>query len=243
MAEVLPWLLLAVVAFTASTVAAVTGFGGAVLLLPFVVAVFGIRDAVPVLTVAQLLGNSGRVWVNRKEISPAVVGWYSLGAVPAALLGGLLFAVAPLADLTRLLGLFLVVMALVWHFREGSFPRLTRPGFAPLGAGASFVSALVGSSGPLVAPFFVAHGLVKGAYVGTEALCAVVTHGAKLAAYGHSSLLTGATLAGGLPLGLVMVAGAYAGKRVMARLPERAFVLLVKGMLLAVGVVFAIRGA
>lgn len=243
MAEFLPWLLLAVVAFAASTLASVTGFGGAVLLLPFVVAVFGVRDAVPVLTVAQLLGNAGRVWVNRKEVSLPVVGWFSLGAVPAALVGGTLFAAAPLRVLTRALGLFLVLAAAVWHFRERSFPRLTRRGFAPLGATSSFVSALVGSSGPLVAPFFVAHGLVKGAYVGTEALSAVVTHLAKLVAYGHAALLTPDTLAGGLPLGLVMVAGAYAGKRVMVRLPERTFALLVKGTLVVVGLLFLIRGA
>lgn len=59
MAAVLPWLLLAAVAFAASTLAAVTGVGGAVVLLPFVVAVYGIWDAVPVLTGAQLLGNAG----------------------------------------------------------------------------------------------------------------------------------------------------------------------------------------
>jgi uncharacterized membrane protein YfcA len=241
MAEVLPWLLLAVVAFVASTLAAVTGFGGAVILLPFVVAVYGVRDAIPILTVAQLIGNAGRVWVNRKEVSLPVVGWFSHGAVPAALVGGAVFAAAPLAVLTRVLGMFLVTVALLWHFREGSVPRLTRRGFAPLGAVSSFVSALVGSSGPLVAPFFIAHGLVKGAYIGTEALAAVVTHVSKLLAYGNASLLSPATLTGGVPLGLVMVAGAYVGKLLMSRLPKRTFVLLVKGTLVVVGISFIVR--
>ena len=92
--------LLGVVAFAASTIAAVTGFGGAVILLPMVVAVFGVRDAIPILTVAQLLGNAGRVVTNRREIAWPVVGWYSVGAIPAALLGGMLFVQAPLAALT-----------------------------------------------------------------------------------------------------------------------------------------------
>lgn len=243
MTELLPWLLLALVAFVASTIASVTGFGGAVVVLPFVVAVYGVRDAIPILTIAQLLGNAGRVWTNRKEVCLPVVGWYSLGAVPAALLGGWLFASAPLEALTRLLGLFLLVVAAVWHFRERSFPRLSRRGFAPLGAVSSLISALVGSSGPLVAPFFVAHGLVKGAYVGTEALAAVVTHATKLVAYGHSSLVSHGVIAGGIPLGLVMIAGAYLGKRLMSRLPGKAFVLLVKGTLVVVGFLFLVRGA
>lgn len=42
-----------------------TGFGGAVLLLPVLIAAVGARDAVVVLTVAQLAGNGSRVLFNR----------------------------------------------------------------------------------------------------------------------------------------------------------------------------------
>src|SRR5881409_2770786 len=89
------WLLLGGAAFLASTLAAVAGFGGAAVLLPALVAVFGVRDAIPILTVAQLIGNGSRVWFNRREVALPVVGWFALGAVPLALLGGLLFAAAP----------------------------------------------------------------------------------------------------------------------------------------------------
>lgn len=99
-------LLVGAVALIASTLAAVTGFGGAALLLPVLVIAFGMRDAVPVLTVAQLIGNASRVWFNRRELDYRVVAWFALGGVPLALLGGLLFARAPLAGLTRLLASF-----------------------------------------------------------------------------------------------------------------------------------------
>lgn len=52
--------LVAVAGLVASVLSAVTGFGGAAILLPVLVAVFGVRDAVPILTVAQLLGNASR---------------------------------------------------------------------------------------------------------------------------------------------------------------------------------------
>ena len=84
--------LLAGAALVASTLAAVTGFGGAAVLLPVLVAVFGVRDAIPILTVAQLIGNGSRVWFNRTELDVGVVRWFALGGIPAALLGGLLFA-------------------------------------------------------------------------------------------------------------------------------------------------------
>src|SRR4051812_7332035 len=76
------YLTLGVAAFAASTVAGITGFGGAAILLPVLVTFFGMRDAVPILTLAQLIGNGSRVWFNRKEVSYDVVGWFSFGAVP-----------------------------------------------------------------------------------------------------------------------------------------------------------------
>ncbi len=39
-------------------------------------------------------------------MSGNVVGWFALGAVPLAFVGGLLFATAPLSALLRLLGAF-----------------------------------------------------------------------------------------------------------------------------------------
>jgi hypothetical protein len=61
--------------------------------------------------------------------------------------------------------------------------RPPAPAFAGIGAGASFLSALLGSVGPLMAPFFLPYGLVKGAYIGTEALSTLVMHVTKLVAY------------------------------------------------------------
>lgn len=230
--------LLAVVAFIAALLAAVTGFGGAAVLLPMLVAVFGVREAIPILTVAQLIGNGSRVWFNRHELNWKVVGWFALGGVPMALLGGVLFAHAPLAALTRVLGAFLILIVVWRHLPRRSAWKPSLKSFAVIGAGSSFLSALLGSVGPLMAPFFLAYGLVKGAYIGTEALSTVVMHVAKLVAYRESAILPLHSVLMGLALGPIMVAGSFAGKRVVDRLPERVFVLIIDLTLLAAGVLF-----
>ena len=56
----------------------------------------------------------------------------------------------------------------------------------------------------MVAPFFLAYGLVGGAYVGTEALTALAMHLTKTAAYGRLSLLDGGALALGTALGVLL---------------------------------------
>lgn len=236
------WLLVLVTALVASTLAGVTGFGGAAILLPVLVLFFGMRAAVPILTVAQLVGNGSRVWFNRRELNWGVVGWFALGGVPMALLGGYLFATAPLPALTRLLGAFLVIVVIWRRVRPRQPKPFPVPAFAGIGAGASFLSALLGSVGPIMAPFFLAFGLVKGAYIGTEALSTVVMHVTKLVAYRSTAVLTAADVWIGLALGPMMILGSYMGKRILDRLPEQVFVLLIEALLLIAGIGFLIRG-
>ena len=242
MPGIVQWIILAVVALVASTLAAVTGFGGAAILLPALVVIFGVRAAVPILTVAQLIGNGSRVWFNRKELHWRVVGWFAIGAVPFALVGGYLFAKAPLTGLTRLVGAFLLVVVVWRHAR----PRRSRPfpvaAFAGIGAGGSFISALVGSVGPIMAPFFLAYGLAKGAYIGTEALSTVVMHLAKLVAYRQTAVLTLGGAAVGLALGPIMVFGSFLGKQIVDCLPEKVFVAIIEAVLVVAGILFLVRG-
>jgi uncharacterized protein len=241
MSHILQWVVLALAALFASTLAAVTGFGGAAVLLPVLVAAFGVRDAIPILTVAQLIGNGSRVWFNRRELDWRVVAWFAVGGVPTALLGGYLFAKAPLVFLTRLLGAFLLMIVAWRHLR----PRPPKPfpttAFAGIGAGASFLSALLGSVGPIMAPFFLAYGLLKGAYIGTEALSTVVMHVAKLVAYRQTAVLTGTAVLIGFALGPIMVFGSWLGKRIVDRLPEKVFIAIIEGVLIVAGVLFLVR--
>ena len=205
-------------------------------------AIFGVREAIPILTVAQLVGNGSRVWFNRRELNWRIVGWFSLGAIPLGFVGGWLFAKAPLAALTRALGVFLILVVVWRHTQPKARWRPPAPSFAGIGAGATFLSALLGSVGPIMAPFFLAYGLVKGAYIGTEAMSTVVMHVTKLVAYHQAAVLSArALLVGGL-LGPIMIAGSYLGKRIVERLPERVFVLLIEVTLVVAGVLFLWKG-
>lgn len=223
--DVAGWLLVGAVALVA-----VTGFGGAAVLLTVLVIAFGVRDAVPILTVAQLSGNGSRVWFNRDQLDLRVVGWFAVGAVPLAFLGGLLFARVPLPALTP----------------PGRVPARNRGlplrSFALIGAAASVLSTLLGSVRPLTAPFFLAYGLVKGAYIGTEALATVVIHVTKLVAHRQAAVLSATACLAGLAIGAIMILGSYAGKQIADRISERAFVLVIELTMITAGVRFLVRG-
>jgi uncharacterized membrane protein YfcA len=229
-------------ALAASTLSAVTGFGGAAIMLPVLVAAFGIRDAVPILTVVQLIGNGSRVWLNRSELHFNVVRWFAVGAVPAAIVGSVIFANAPAAVLVRVLGVFLLLTVAYRHTPVGSQTKIGLRGFLPVGGVAAFLSALTGVAGPFMAPFFLAYGLIKGAYIGTEAMATVVMHVTKLGIYGGYELLSAEILGLGAAIGGVMFVGSYLGKRLLDRVPESFFPYIVEAVMVLAGISFIVRG-
>jgi uncharacterized membrane protein YfcA len=232
-------------AFVASVLGALSGFGVSVVMMPVLALALGERDTVPALTLATLVGNLSRVWLNRSSLRWSAAGWYLLGAAPAAAMGGLFFARAPESLLAALMGMFLLV-ALI-HRRVRKRPS-TLPGtkmpekrLAIVGLGTGVVSALVGGAGPLVVPFFLAAGLIKAAFIGTEALAAAGVHVVKLAVYGGAQAVNSAALWAGAMTAPSIIAGSLVGKRIMDRVSERAFVLIVETMMVVAAIVLLLR--
>lgn len=232
--------LLVASTFGTAVLSAVAGFGGAVLLLPVFVAVLGPREAVAVLTVTQLASNGSRVWFNRTHVDRHLVKLFAVGAVPAAVVGALLLTSSPVSVLTKVMGLFLLAMV-IWRRVRPSAARVGDRAFVAVGAASGFGSALVGSVGPMVAPFFLARGLVRGAYIGTEAASAVVMHLTKVVVFGAVALLTWHAALVGLALTPAAAAGAWVGKVLLDRLPVEVFIVLVEIGLVAAGLLLILR--
>lgn len=221
---------LIVAAWLAATVSGVAGFGGALLLLPVLASVVGAKGAVPVLTVAQLLGNASRAGFGWREIRwrPALI--FSAGAVPASLLGARLFVVLPPHLVARAIGVVLLLVVVFRRTAWGSRPIPERA-LAAVGLGVGFLSAVAGSAGPLGAAVFLGLRLPPTAYVATEAVTAVLMHLSKSLVFGRYAALSPTELLGGLAMGAAMVAGSWTGRRFLERLQEPRFALLVEMLL------------
>jgi len=233
-AELLIWFGTAVVAFLSSTLSGIAGFGGALIFLPFLVAIYGVRASVPILTVSVLLANASRVWFNRRELHLPLAGWFSAGSIPFAVLGSMLYVALPVFWIKKGIGIFLIASVLLRRL-HGNLHLTRRWVFLPLGAVSGFLSALIGGIGPVSSPFFLAFGLTKEAFVGTEALCATGMHLAKSVAYNRLGVLNPRELWAGLSFGLVMSFGSYAAKKILERMSRETFLLLVEILLVAIG--------
>jgi len=236
--------IVAVVAATTVgfTIAGVAGFGGGVVALPVLVWVFGVREAIPILSISQVLSTVSRVWLHRDGINWPVVRLFSLGALPFSIVGSLIFISIDTTVLVRILGVMMLLFVVYTRLPIGREFNMKLWGFVPLGAGTGFGSAFLGIPGPFAAVFYLAYGLTASAYIGTSALGMGMIQVPKLIIFGSDDLITVRVLALGIGLGAIAAVSAVLGRVILRRVPEHVFPRIITAMLLISGVVFLIRG-
>jgi uncharacterized membrane protein YfcA len=90
--------------FAAAAISGSIGFGGALLLLPLLNQVVGVTEAVPLLTIVQIIGNGARAVMGWRHIRWRSVLLFLAAAIPFSMLGALSFASLPTGLVTRLVG-------------------------------------------------------------------------------------------------------------------------------------------
>ena len=230
-----------IAAFVSAAISGAAGFGGALLLLPLLVETVGTTQAVPLLTIAQLIGNLSRAGFGFTQIHWKPVSLFLLGAIPLSILGAISFVQLPKELVTRLIG------AAIFVFVAQKFFCLLKikSGRAVLiggGAAVGYLSGLVGSAGPLGAAIFLSLGLPPVAYIASEATTALAIHGTKAVVYHHYIVLDREFWYLAALLGAAMVLGTWSSKRIIERMRRETFQRFVTLLLLAIAGYMVIHG-
>jgi uncharacterized membrane protein YfcA len=103
------------------------------------------------------------------------------------------------------------------------------------GAVIGFITGIVISTGPLSVPAFTSYGLLKGAFLSTEAASSLALMVSKVATFRQLGALPFSSIVKGLIIGASVMAGAFAGKAVVRRMPIAIFQHIVDGLLFCSG--------
>lgn len=227
-------------AFVAAAISGSAGFGGALLLLPLLTHIVGVAAAVPLLTIAQLVGNLSRVVFGYREIRWRPVLLFLASALPAAALGAWWFTALPKAMMVRAMGVAILIFV-VLKLRGLAFAPSSR--LLVIGGGiVGLLSGLVGSAGLLGAAVFLSLNLPPIAYVASEATTAVAMHVVKWIVYDAAIDLGPRFWPLAAAMSAAMIVGTWAGKQVIERLPPKHFRLLVAGLLVVTAVQMIVSG-
>jgi len=236
------FLILIVASFAAALISGAAGFGGALLLLPVVTMCIGAEVAVPVLTIAQLMGNISRMAFGFKEIKWKYVGFFCLGAVPLSAIGAFGFSILTKDIVTRCIGVVLIAMVLFKMTKKVEITGGTKTLIIG-GCVVGLLSGLAGSAGPIGAAIFLSLGLPPVAYIASEASTATAMHLIKSVVYCNLVNINTSAILIGLSMGVAMVVGTFIANHIIKKMSKDRFQKYVATLLCAVGLYMLIFGA
>jgi len=211
-------LLLILAAFCSSTVTAVLGVGGGVLLISVMPLFLPPLAVVPIHGVVQLASNASRSLFAWQQVSWGIVRPFVVGLLLGCLAGGRTVRAVPSGFLPIPLACFILILTWAPELKN----RLRLPGkFLALGFVQAFLTLFVGATGPLNLPVLLRHGLSSGEIVVTHAVLMTLVHLAKVITFGVIGFAFGAWLPLMLGMVLAVTAGSWAGTRLRHRLPEQ----------------------
>ncbi len=229
------FLFILAVGLVAGTLSGIVGFGSSIMLMPVLVIAFGPLQAVPIMAIAAIMANLSRIIVWWREVDWRACAAYSATGVPFAALGAATLLVLPTRVIELALGVFFIAMIFVRRWMAARAIRLRLVHLALIGAPIGYLTGIVVSTGPITAPIFLATGLVKGAFLSTEAAASLAVYLAKAVVFRSFGALPWEIALKGLIIGSTLMAGAFIAKRFVLKLDPDRFRLLMDGLMLLSG--------
>jgi uncharacterized membrane protein YfcA len=229
-------LVLGFLGLGAGVMGGVIGFGTTIILMPALVYFYGPIQAIPVIALVATVANLSRIFLWWSVINWKVCFVYSITAIPAVILGvnTLVTLNDRLIEIT--LGLFLILLIPIrrWMRQKNFYLKLWQ--MSLVGAGIGYLTGIVATTGAINTPFFLAFGLSKGAFLGTEAASTLSILFTKGITFHQLGFLNATAMIQGLLIGSCVLVGSIFSKKIVLALPEKKFLLLMELVMLISGV-------
>jgi uncharacterized membrane protein YfcA len=231
----LEFLVVLAVGLVAGTLGGIVGFGSSIMLMPVLVIVFGPLQAVPIMAIAALLANLSRIVVWWRDIDWRACAAYSVTGIPAAALGAQTLVSLPPRLIEMSIGLFFIAMIFLRHWMAARNLKFGLRSLAVAGLVIGYITGIVVSTGPITAPVFLAAGLLKGAFIGTEAAASLAVYLSKATTFRVLGMLSSDVVVMGLITGGSLTAGSFIARSFVLKMEAEQFRLLMDGLMLASG--------
>ena len=238
-------IILIIAAFITSSISAVIGMGGGIILLGIMAILIPEGYMVIALHgIIQLISNTTRTYVFKEHLKNDLIKQFSIGAIIGVGFSVLIifilmifFKVTSANEikvemLKPLIGIFII-----WYlfFKKKSKKKLNS--FIKVGGIAGISSIFIGAVGPLIAPFFLNRSLSKENIIANKAACQMITHSSKIPLFiflFNVNYIQEYKIL--IPLTASVFIGTNFGKYILNFIPEELFNKLFKGALFLIAI-------
>lgn len=230
-------IILAIAGIVAGAVASIAGFGIGSILTPLLSLSFDAKVAVAAISIPHLLGTAFRFWLLQGQVNARVMWSFGLASAAGGLTGAWFSTAAHSAWLLAVLGVLLVFVAI--SEASGLARRMVFRGPAAwiIGAVSGLLGGFVGNQGGLRSAALLGFRLPRETFVATATAIGLFVDAARMPVYffAHSDALW-AMRTQIMVASAAVIAGTLFGGRMLRRIPEHVFRLVVAGLLALLGV-------
>ena len=239
-------IILTLSALITSSISAVLGMGGGIILLGIMAIIIPEGYMVIALHgVIQLSSNTTRTFVFREYLKKSIIRDFSLGTLIGASISGILvFLLVQFYEvesareikvdfLKPIIGFFII-----WYlFLKGPKKEKEGVSFIKVGSISGLSSIFIGATGPLIAPFFLSNKLNKENIIANKAASQMITHLTKIPLFMYFfqvNYISEYRIL--IPLIIAVYIGTNLGKKILKFIPEKIFKVLFKVALTIIAV-------
>jgi len=220
----------------AATIGTITGFGTSTLMIPVLVIFFPPVEAIFLVAIIHWFGNIWKIALFRSGFNLRLLALFGVVGLVTSYLGAYISLGANEEVLLRVLGAFLAGYALFVAF-QSKF-KIPAGNLTALSGGAlsGFFAGMFGVGGAIRSAFLSAFDLPKAVFIATAGAIGLLVDSTRIITY----FIGGATLPRELWYGLILFIpvsfiGARIAKKVVDRIPQNKFRLVIAVFLLAIG--------
>lgn len=221
-------ILISLLTFFASAIGTITSFGTATIMVPVLVNFYNYSPVLLFTGIIHWFGNIWKMYFFRKGLKIKLILLFGIPGIIASYLGASLVLSIDKDTLSRILGFFLIIYVVFITLNEkGKLPENNATAITG-GLASGFFSGIFGVGGAVRATFLSAFKLQKDVFIFTAGAIGLFIDSSRVITYlANKTSIEGVFLYGLLLFIPVSLMGAYVGKKVVNKIPQEKFRLVV----------------
>ncbi|KKE84818.1 sulfite exporter TauE/SafE family protein [Pseudoalteromonas luteoviolacea] len=221
-------LLLGVIAFTTSLIAAIVGFGGGMLLIALLPLFLNPVLVIPIHGLTQITSNASRALFSLSDVKWSLLPAFLVGSILGTVLFGMILYTMPTTYIPLAIGLYILLN--LWYSPFSNFIKRFE-NFYIIGALQTGLGLIVGATGPLSLTVLTKQLQSKDQVVATSAVFMTFSHLAKIPVFllVSSELLESGYLIIAMICGAIL--GSYTGTKVRFSMDNNKLIGVIKLLL------------
>ncbi len=210
--------LVAGAALLTAVVGGVAGYGTGLLMPLVLVPIVGAESVVPIMGIAALIINAGRVAAFRHVVDLRRSLIVLATALPATLVGAWFYTRLSSAGAQFVIGAVLIASVPLRRILRGRGFHLGEGGLAVGAVGFGAISGAAAGTGVILVSLLMAAGVGGAAVIATDAAISVFVHLAQVTVFGVAGVLDAKVVAVALVIGVCAIPGAFVARAIVDRI-------------------------